>query len=415
MILYYVFLASQKCDIMQLSNRQIFQNHLAIPSELSNPIEIVRAKGIYIYSSSEKEYIDLVSGVSVSNVGHLHPKVVDAVKEQLKSYMHLMVYGKYIQSPQVKLTRKLVENLPEKLDSVYLVNSGSEAVEGALKLAKRVTGRTGIISFNNAYHGSTHGALSVLGNEEMKNSYRPLLPDVHFCDFNDYNTIDKITSSVACIIMEPVQTEAGIILPDIDWLKALREKCDETGTLLIFDEVQLGFGRSGKLFAFEIFNVVPDIICLAKAMGSGMPVGAFISSSENMNKLTYNPVLGHITTFGGHPVSCAAALAGLEVILDEELPAKASDMGSVFAKMLATETAIKEIRQIGLMIGVELIHKYKVKNLINIFLKNGLIVDQFLFNERSFRIAPPLTITMDEVTKIVSKIQISLKELEKTN
>jgi|FLOH01.1.fsa_nt_gi acetylornithine/succinyldiaminopimelate/putrescine aminotransferase len=396
---------------MQLTNRQIFQNHLATPSKSSLPIEIVKAKGIFIYSDSGKEYIDLVSGVSVSNVGHLHPKVVKAIKDQLGKYMHLMVYGKYIQSPQVQLTYKLVINLPEKLNSVYFVNSGSEAVEGALKLAKRITGRSGIISFNNAYHGSTHGALSVLGNEEMKNSYRPLLPDISFFDFNDNKVIDCITSSTACIIMEPIQTEAGIILPDLEWLQMVRKRCDKTETMLIFDEVQLGFGRSGKLFAFENFDVIPDILCLAKAMGSGMPIGAFISSSENMDKLTHNPTLGHITTFGGHPVSCAAALAGFEVITDNELHTKSNGLGKLFVDLLCNQPLIKEIRQIGLMIGVEIIAPYKISDLISIFLRNGLIVDQFLFNDTSFRIAPPLTITETEIRLIVSKIDLSLKEL----
>lgn len=395
---------------MQLTNRQIFQRHLAIPSKLSEPLEIVKAEGIYIYSDTGDKYIDLVSGVSVSNVGHVHPKVTKAIVDQLGKYMHLMVYGKYIQSPQVQLTQKLIQNLPEKLNSVYLVNSGSEAVEGALKLAKRITGRTRIISFKDAYHGSTHGALSVLGNEEMKNAYRPLLPDVHFYSFNNYDVIDGITDQTACIIMEPVQTEAGIIIPDIEWLIAIRNKCDETGTILIFDEVQLGFGRSGKLFAFENFNVIPDIICLAKAMGSGMPIGAFISSTDNMNSLTHNPVLGHITTFGGHPVSCAASLAGLNIIIDEKLHIRASELGRLFVDLLADQPIISEIRQIGLMLGVEIVSPYKVSDLIGIFLKNGLIVDQFLFNETSFRIAPPLTITVEEIKLIVSKITLSLKE-----
>lgn len=395
---------------MQLTNRQIFQRHLAIPSKLSQPLEIVKAEGIYIYSDTGEKYIDLVSGVSVSNVGHVHPKVIKAVTDQLSNYMHLMVYGKYIQSPQVRLTQKLIQNLPKKLDSVYLVNSGSEAVEGALKLAKRITGRTRIISFKDAYHGSTHGALSVLGNEEMKNAYRPLLPDVHFFSYNNYEVIDGITDNTACIIMEPVQTEAGIIIPDKEWLVAIREKCDETGTILIFDEVQLGFGRSGKLFAFENFDVIPDILCIAKAMGSGMPIGAFISSSKNMNSLTHNPVLGHITTFGGHPVSCAASLAGLNIIIEEKLHILASELGRLFVDLLADQPIISEIRQIGLMLGVEIISPYKVSDLIGIFQKNGLIVDQFLFNETSFRIAPPLTITVDEIKLIVSKIIMSFDE-----
>ena len=396
---------------MQLTNRQIFQNHLAIPSKLSDPIEIVKAEGIYIYSDAGKKYIDLVSGVSVSNVGHLHPRVVEATKAQLDSYMHLMVYGKYIQSPQVKLTEKLIENLPKKLNSVYFVNSGSEAIEGALKLAKRITCKTDIISFNNAYHGSTHGALSVLGNEEMKNAFRPLLPNVYFYKFTDYEVIDCITTNTACVIMEPIQTEAGIIIPDKDWLKTIRKKCNETGTILIFDEVQLGFGRSGKLFAFENFDIIPDILCLAKAMGSGMPIGAFISSSENMNKLTHNPELGHITTFGGHPVSCAASLAGLEVITEEKLYQRSNQLGKLFVDMLNDQPLIKEIRQIGLMLGVEIVSPYKIYDLISIFLKNGLIVDQFLFNESSFRIAPPLTISKDEIKIIVEKIRLSLQEL----
>jgi len=396
---------------MQLTNRQIFQNHLAIPSKLSDPLEIVKAEGIYIYSDTGKRYIDLVSGVSVSNVGHLHPKVIEAIKAQLDSYMHLMVYGKYIQTPQVKLTEKLIENLPEKLNSIYFVNSGSEAIEGALKLAKRLTGKTDIIAFHNAYHGSTQGALSVLGNEEMKNAFRPLLPNVFFYNFTDYEVIDGINNNTACVIMEPVQTEAGIIIPDKDWLKAIRKKCNETGTVLIFDEVQLGFGRSGKLFAFENFDVIPDILCLAKAMGSGMPIGAFISSSENMNQLTYNPKLGHITTFGGHPVSCAASLAGLEVITEEKLYQKSNQLGELFVNMLKDQPLIKEIRQIGLMLGVEIVSPYKVYDLINIFLKNGLIVDQFLFNESSFRIAPPLTISKDEIKLIVEKIILSLQDL----
>ncbi len=395
---------------MQLTNRQIFQQHLAIPAKLSNPLEIVKAKGIYLTSDSGEKYIDLVSGVSVSNVGHGNDKVVEAIKNQVDKYMHLMVYGKYIQTPQVTLTKKLIENLPDKLNSVYFVNSGSEAVEGALKLAKRITGRTEIFSFNNAYHGSTHGALSVLGNEEMKNAFRPLLPDIHLFEFNNNDVIDRITTNTACVIMEPVQTEAGILIPDRKWITAIRDKCYETTTVLIFDEVQMGFGRSGKLFAFEHFNVIPDILCLAKAMGSGMPIGAFISSSENMELLTHNPVLGHITTFGGHPVSCAASLAGLEIITEDKLYLEANKLGELFVELLIKQPLIKEIRQIGLMLGVEIISPYKVSDLIYIFQKNGLIVDQFLFNESSFRIAPPLTITTNEIKLIVSKIILSLEE-----
>jgi acetylornithine/succinyldiaminopimelate/putrescine aminotransferase len=400
---------------MQLTNRQIFQQYLAIPAKLSNPIEIVKAKGIYLTSDTGKKYIDLVSGVSVSNVGHSHPKVIEAVKDQVDKYMHLMVYGKYIQSPQVRLTEELVNNLPHSLNSVYFVNSGSEAIEGALKLSKRITGRTKIISFNNAYHGSTHGALSILGNEEMKNAFRPLLPDIHFYEFNNTDVIEGITSDTACVVMEPIQTEAGVLIPDSEWIVAIRNKCTATGTILIFDEVQMGFGRSGKLFAFEHFNIVPDILCLAKAMGSGMPIGAFISSSDNMNLLTHNPALGHITTFGGHPVSCAASLAGLKIITQNKLHLKANSLGELFTELLINQPLIKEIRQIGLMLGVEIIAPYKVNELIYIFQENGLIVDQFLFNESSFRIAPPLTITKDEIKIIASKIIESLNEFAAIN
>ncbi len=397
---------------MQLTNRQIFQQHLAIPAKLSNPLEIVKAEGIYITTETGEKYIDLVSGVSVSNVGHSHPIVVEAIKNQVDNYMHLMVYGKYIQTPQVKLAQMLVENLPDSLSSVYFVNSGSEAIEGALKLAKRITRKSRIISFNNAYHGSTHGALSVLGNEEMKNAYRPLLPDIHFYEFNDFDVIDGITSETACVIMEPVQTEAGVILPNHEWITNIRRKCTETGTILIFDEVQMGFGRSGSLFAFEQFDIIPDILCLAKAMGSGMPIGAFISSSEHMNLLTHNPALGHITTFGGHPVSCAASLAGFKVILENKLHEKANELGELFVELLENQILIKEIRQIGLMLGVEVVAPYKVNELIYLFQKNGLIVDQFLFNETSFRIAPPLTVTKDEIRLIVSKIINSLNAIK---
>ena len=396
---------------MQLTNRQLFLQHLAVPSIDSQALEVVKASGIYLYTDKGEKYIDLVSGVSVSNVGHLHPKVVEAVKEQLENYMHLMVYGKYIQSPQVKLASLMAENLPSKLSSVFFVNSGSEAIEGALKLAKRVSGRTEIISFKNAYHGSTHGALSVLGNEEMKYAYRPLLPDIRFLDFNIKEDLEQITNNTACVIVEPVQAEAGIVLPKDDYLKALRQRCDITGTLLIFDEVQMGFGRTGRLFAFENYEVVPDILCLAKGMGGGMPIGAFVSSKGNMNKLTFNPALGHITTFGGHPVSAAAAIASLKVILEEKLPEEAARKGSLINDALQGHQCISEIRQIGLMLGVELNKEFAASDMVNILKKNRLIVDQFLFDEHSFRIAPPLTITDSEIDEVIAGVLKSLDEL----
>jgi len=397
---------------MQLTNRQLFYQHLAIPADVPDALEIVKAEGIYLYDIDGNRFTDLVSGVSVSNIGHRHPKVLEAIKNQLDQYLHLMVYGKYIQSPQVKLARKLAGQLPDSLDSVFFVNSGSEAIEGALKLAKRINGRSEIIAFKNAYHGSTHGALSVLGNEEMKNAYRPLLPDIRFLNFNNENELDQITDQTACVIIEPIQAEAGIIIPDKSYLKALRRQCNKTGTILIFDEVQMGFGRTGKLFAFENFDIVPDILCLAKGMGGGMPIGAFVSSSSYMNLLTHNPALGHITTFGGHPVSCAAALASLEVILEEGLHKKSEKKGQLFVELLKNHPTVKSIRQIGLMLAVDLKPAYSVSKLVKILQKNKLIVDQFLFNSSSFRIAPPLTITEQEIREVSEKVIESLNSLK---
>ena len=396
---------------MLLSNRDLFFQNLAIPARAHATIEIENSEGIFLYDSNGKTFIDLVSGVSVSNVGHRHPRVIKAIKEQLDKYMHLMVYGKYIQSPQVKLAGSLAEVLPDSLHSVFFVNSGSEAIEGALKLAKRLTGRPEIIACKNAYHGSTQGALSVLGNEEMKYAYRPLLPEISFIDYNSIGDLDLISEKTAAVLIEPIQAEAGIIIPDTQYMKALRDKCNNTGTLLIFDEVQMGFGRTGKMFGFEHFGIVPDMICIAKAMGGGMPIGAFVSSKHNMNALTVNPELGHITTFGGHPVSCAAALASLEVILDENLHLNAENKGKMFKDHLSSHAAVIEIRQVGLMLGVELHSQEHVSKLLECFLEQGLIVDQFLFNSKSFRIAPPLTISHEEIDMISEKIIHCLDKL----
>ncbi len=396
---------------MYLTNRELFYRNLALPSDVPDALEIVKAEGIYLYNDKGERYIDLVSGVSVSNVGHGHPEVIAAVKKQVDSYMHLMVYGKYIQSPQVQLAGRMAEILPDKLNSVYLVNSGSEAIEGALKLAKRITGKTEIVAFKNAYHGSTHGALSVLGNEEMKYAYRPLLPDIRFLRFNNFDDLNRITEKTACVLIEPVQAEAGIILPERNYLKAVREKCNETGAILIFDEVQMGFGRTGKMFAFQNYGVVPDILCVAKAMGGGMPIGAFVSSKENMNLLTHHPALGHITTFGGHPVSSAAALASLNIILRDKLHEQATVKGKLFVKKLKKHPLIKEIRQTGLMLGVELATSETTDAVVKEMYKNRLIVDRFLFNNNSFRIAPPLTITRDEIELISNKIIEALNSI----
>jgi acetylornithine/succinyldiaminopimelate/putrescine aminotransferase len=393
-----------------LTNRQLFQQHLGLPSVVDDPIEIISSEGIYLIDSEGNKLIDLVSGVSVSNVGHLHPKVVTAIHKQLELYMHTMVYGKFIQSPQVKLAEALTNLLPSSLDSVYLVNSGSEAIEGALKLAKRITSRTEMISFVNAYHGGTAGALSLLGNETLKNAFRPLLPDTRMLRFNENIDLEQITEMTACVLIEPIQAEAGIILPENGFLKNLRNRCDETGAILIFDEIQVGMGRTGKMFAFEHFDVVPDILCLAKALGGGLPIGAFISSRENMSKLTFNPELGHITTFGGHPVCCAAALASIEVMQDENLIQGVDEKGKLYVKALINNSLVKNIRQAGLMIGVELTDNVEISKLMKAFKKNHLIVDMFLFHEKAFRIAPPLTITHQEIEMTITLINKSLSE-----
>lgn len=398
---------------MHLTNRELFYQYLALPSEVPHALEIVKAKGIMLYDVNGEEYIDLVSGVSVSNVGHSHPEVIEAVKKQSEQYMHLMVYGKYIQSPQVQLAGEMAKHLPEALQSVYFVNSGSEAIEGALKLAKRITGRTEMIAFKNAYHGSTHGALSMLGNEEMKYAYRPLLPDIRFLHFNHTADLAQITHQTACVLVEPVQAEAGIIIPDKEYMQALRHRCNQTGSVLIFDEVQMGFGRTGKLFAFENFEVIPDILCLAKAMGGGMPIGAFTSSKENMQLLTHHPALGHITTFGGHPVSCAAALAAFKIILREKLHETADFKGKLFVELLQKQPLIKEIRQIGLMLAVELVEDAVADKLVDKLFENRMVVDRFLFNNTAFRIAPPLTITEKEIRMIAQRITMSLQQIEK--
>jgi len=384
---------------------------MGLPSKNPLGIEIDRSEGIYIYDNSGKEYIDLVSGVAVSNVGHRHPKVIAAINQQLEKYMHLMVYGEYIQSPQVKLAKLLVDNLPENLDSVYFVNSGSEANEGAIKLAKRYTGRTEIIAFKNAYHGGTHGALSVLGNESLKYAFRPLLPDVSFLNFNRFEDLSQITEKTACVIAESIQAEAGIILPEKDFLIALKKRCNETGTLLILDDVQMGFGRSGKLFSFENYNFTPDILTLAKGMGGGMPIGAFISSKEIMETLTSRPDLGHITTFGGHPVCCAASLANLQVILEDKLSEEADKKGKLYKEVLSQNDKIQEIRQVGLMLGIDLENNELTNKLVNIFVMEGLITDRFLFRPNAFRIAPPLIITQNEIEKSLNLILESLDQL----
>ncbi|MDA3883776.1 MAG: aspartate aminotransferase family protein [Bacteroidales bacterium] len=394
------------------THRQLFTQLLGQTSPAPLSLEVEYARGVYMYTPEGDNVIDIISGVSASNLGHSHPKIVSAVKEQAEKYMHLMVYGEIIQSPQVQLAECVLSLLPESISSLFLVNSGSEAVEGALKLAKRVTGRPKIISTHNAYHGSTHGALSVLGNDYFKNNYQPLLPDVHFINYNNTKDLEEIDANTACVIIEPIQSEAGIIIGDTSYLQALREKCTETGTLLIFDEVQNGFGRTGKMFGHEHSGVVPDIICFAKGLGGGMPIGAFAASKEHMDNFTHNPVLGHITTFGGHPVSSAAALACVHELVEnssiiDDIPQKEK----LFRELLLSHPKVQSIRGKGLFMAVELDSKESVQKLIQTALKNGVLTDYFLFCETHFRIAPPLIITENEIREACTRLHKALDEL----
>lgn len=376
--------------------RQLFLRHLGQTSDAPSAIEIDRAEGIYLYGPDGKRYTDLIAGVSVSNVGHCHPRVVKAVSDQAARYMHLMVYGEYVQAPQAVYAKRLSELLPHSLSVSYLVNSGSEANEGALKLAKRYTGRTELIAFKQAYHGGTHGALSLMGDEYYRNAFRPLLPDVRHLAFNDPEQLSQITERTACVLVEPLQGEAGAIAPLGDFLHLLRRRCTETGALLIFDEIQTGFGRLGEWFALQRYGVVPDILTLAKGMGGGMPIGAFVSSPEIMRTLQFNPVLGHITTFGGHPVSCAAALATLDVLIDEQLIGSVGQKASLFRKELAG-AALEGIRGEGLLMAVELGSADRLQRFIKKAFEHGIATDWFIYCNTAFRIAPPLIITEEQI------------------
>lgn len=379
-----------------LSPRQLFLLNTAQTSSSPRLLEIERAEGMYLYDVNGKGYLDLVSGFAVSNTGHRHPKVIQAIKDQVDKHLHLTVYGEYIQSPQIKFASKLASILPDNLSSVYFVNSGAEATEGAMKLAKRYTGRYEIISCKNSYHGSTQGALSLMGNEHYKQAYRPLIPGINLIRFNHLEDLEKITENTAAVFMETIQGEAGVIVPDKSYMQRLRKRCNETGTLLVLDEIQSGFGRSGKLFAFEHFDIVPDILLSAKGMGGGMPIGAFISSNEIMGTLKENPILGHITTFGGHPVSCAAGLANLEVILEEKLYEDVERKEDLFRKHLQ-HPQINEIRGKGLMLSIQLSSFNQVAKVSQYCIENGVIIDWFLHCDTAMRIAPPLIISEKEI------------------
>lgn len=385
-----------------LTHRQLFFQHVAQTSAFPLALEIERAEGVYLYGPDGQRYIDLISGIGVSNVGHRHPRVVKAIQDQLDKYMHLMVYGEYVQSPQTQLAHALCQTLPDSLSNVYFTNSGAEAIEGAMKLAKRFTGRTEIVSCFNAYHGSTQGALSLSGDENFKRNYRPLLPDIRHIQHGRTDDLEQITHRTAAVIMEVVQGEAGIRVPDLGYLQAVRQRCTEMGALLIFDEIQTGFGRTGTFWAFEAFtSVVPDVLVCAKGMGGGMPIGAFISSPEIMGVFKENPILGHITTFGGHPVSCVASLATLQVIQEEKLHEQAQAKGQLFRELLV-HPAIREVRGKGLMLAAEMDSFEVLKPAIDRAIQAGVITDWFLFCNNSMRIAPPLTISVEQIREACS-------------
>jgi len=389
-----------------LNQRELFLKHVAQTSPAPLALEIVKAEAALLYDAAGKEYIDLIGGISVANTGHRHPKVIEAIKKQLDAYLHIMVYGEFIESPQVQYATLLTDHLPSSLNSVYFTNSGAEAVEGAMKLAKRVTGRTQIIAFNKSYHGSTQGALSIIGDEYWRNSFRPLLPGILHFDYGSYEMIDSINDQTACVIAETVQAEAGIIAPSREWIQALRKKCTETGTLLIFDEIQTGFGRTGRLWAFEHFGIIPDILLLGKALGGGLPLGAFIAGKELMWALTDSPVLGHITTFGGHPVSCVAGMAALQALVEEKIIDTVKQKEELF-KSLLKHPKIKAVRSFGLWLALGFDSFETNKKVIDACINasgpgkgpNALVTDWFLFAAQCLRISPPLIISEEQIKK----------------
>ncbi len=382
--------------VSDMNNRQLFLQHVAQTSDAPLALEIVKAEGMYMWDVNGKRYLDLIAGISVCNVGHCHPAVVKAIQDQAQQYMHLLVYGEFVQSPQVAFASLLTAHLPERLNCVYFTNSGAEAVEGAMKLAKRYTGRGEIAAFNRSYHGSTQGALSILGDEYWRNAYRPLLPGIQHLEYNNFASLELITEKTAAVIAESVQAEGGVIVPQREWLHALRAKCSATGALLILDEIQCGFGRNGTLWAFEQFGIVPDVLLLGKALGGGMPLGAFIASRDIMWTLTNNPVLGHITTFGGHPVNCAAGRAGFQALLDQDLLPTVHAKEQLFLEYLK-HPAIKSVRSLGLMMAVEFESFPVNKKVIDYCIDKGVLTDWFLFATECMRIVPPLIITPEEI------------------
>lgn len=378
--------------------RQLFLSHVAQTSDFPLGLEITSSEGMYLYDQEGKAYLDLIAGIGVSSLGHRHPAVVEATKAQLDKYLHTIVYGEFVLSPQVKLASLLADNLPAPLDSVYFVNSGTEATEGAMKLAKRYTGRHEFVAATRSYHGSTQGSASLMWPKDFTQAFHPLLPGIRHLDFNCHACLDRITTQTAAVILETVQAEWGIRRPHKEWLQGVRKRCDEVGALLILDEIQAGYGRTGTLWAFEQYDVVPDILLLAKGMGGGMPIGAFVAAREVMHTLASDPILGHITTFGGHPVTTAAGLATLQTLLEEDYIAQVPAKEKLFLELLQ-HPRILDVRSAGLWLAVELSSFEEVQAVIHHCLESGLITDWFLFNDRSLRIAPPLIITEAEIRK----------------
>ena len=389
-----------------MTNRQIFLNHIGQASLDPLALEIVSAKGCILFDVNGKEYIDLIGGISVCNIGHGNRKVINAIKNQAEVFLHVMVNGEFVLSPQTEYAKLLTDHLPETLNCIFFTASGTEATEGAMKLAKRYTGRTQIAAFKNSYHGSTQGSLSIVGDEYWRNAFRPLLPDILHLEFNNYESIDAITSRTACVVAETIQSEAGVVVPDKKWMQALRKKCTETGTLLVLDEIQCSFGRNGTLWAFEQFEIVPDILLLGKALGGGMPLGAFISDKKIMDSFTNNPVLGHINTFGGHPVCCAAGKAAMEFLLEEHVVEAVFEKEKLFLEHLDSSN-LKSIHSKGLMLALEFQKLEQTRKIIDVLIKNGVLVDRFLFSSLGLKLVPPLTISNEEIItacEIINKV-----------
>ncbi len=394
-----------------MNTRQLFLSHVGQTSAAPLCLNIVKAEGSKMWDADGKEFIDLIGGISVCNIGHRHPKVVEAIKKQADEYLHIMVYGEFVENPQVQYAKALTDHLPSTLNAVFYTASGAEATEGAMKLAKRYTGRTQIISFKDSYHGSTQGALSIMGSEYWQQAFRPLLPDVMQLRYNNFDDLKNITERTACVFAETIQAEAGVVAPANGWLAALRQRCSDMGSLLVLDEIQCGFGRNGSLWAFEQFGVVPDILLLGKALGGGMPLGAFVADKRIMDSFTSNPVLGHINTFGGHPVSCAAGLAAFHVLLQEGIIASVKTKEKLFRSLL-NHSAIRNISSHGLMMAVEFDSFETNKKVIDALIEEGVFSDWFLFAAHALRIVPPLNISEDDITLACSKVIDVLNRLE---